>query len=141
MNRPKHYKYILQCEAQSRRACYLFCYRTPCVPTSRRVVCMGEGEGRLRITKVRYFILLIGRGKKYRTRLVIPSPACQVHRRPTHLEPRLEHSNDHPGTKPPILPSAFTSPVSVFKTAYSNLRLVLHIPGLWVCFFFCKNND
>ena len=36
-----------------------------------------------------YFILLVGCGTKYRTRLIITFPACQVHWRPAHLEPAL----------------------------------------------------
>ena len=44
---------------------------------------------RLRITKMSYFILLVGCGTKYRTRLIITFPACQVHWRPAHLEPAL----------------------------------------------------
>ena len=63
---------------------------------------------RLRIIKMSYFILLVECGTKYRTRLIITFPACQVRRRPSHPTPspcvstvilaKSDHSN-----RPPFL--------------------------------------
>ena len=58
----------------------------------QRLITSTNTVRRLRITKMCYFILLIGLGTKYRTRLIITSPACQVHRHPSHLEPALHIS-------------------------------------------------
>ena len=66
-----------------------------------------------------YFILLIGRGTKYRTRLIITSPACQVRRRPTHLEPAL-----HISTIIPAQNGSYYRPLSrlsVLKTAVDEI--------------------
>ena len=58
--------------------------------------------------KMSYFILLIGRGTKYRTRSIITSPACQVHRRSSHPTPPpcvstvIRHRRGH-SNRPPFL--------------------------------------
>jgi hypothetical protein len=80
--------------------------------------------GHSQLPQTELFNLLIGCGTKYRTRLIMTSPACQVHRRPTHLEPALHNSTIMPTHNCSYYrpPPAFPFPSSVLKNgSWSNL--------------------